>query len=707
MTTYRILFFSFAFLPVVPMTAPADNAPPRPLEFRVVFDKAVSAEPFTGRVYILLSAKEPKELAAGPNWFKPEPFFAVDVKDWRPGAPLVVGADALGFPTPLARLAAGPYYAQAVMDFDRGGRSFSAAEGNGYSRPVRADIDPRAGGTVALTVDQVYHARPFPETDRVKVVDVESKLLTAFHGQPTHLRAGVVLPESFYKDPYRRYPVVYEIPGFGGTHLAAVNAAARRATDVAGVEMLYVVVDPSCRLGHHVFADSANNGPCGRALVEELIPFIEKEDRGLATPNARFVTGHSSGGWSSLWLQITYPDFFGGVWSTSPDPVDFRDFQRIDLTQPGANLFTDAAGGPRPLARAGGKPVVYFKSFSDMETVMGRGGQLGSFEAVFGPRGADGRPRPLWDRATGAVDPETARSWEKYDIRLKLERNWRTLGPKLPGQAARLHRGRRYVLPGRGGTPVAGIAEKPRQRRRRGDRSRPRPRHAARQADARADRPRDGGRLPQGTGAVGVRAAVMERRAIEVRGIVQGVGFRPFVYNLAVRLRLGGFVRNQTGTLRIEIEGEPPELDRFLAELAERPPPLARIEHVSWEHIPPCGEAQFRIESSEADPAGVIFISPDVAVCADCLAELFDPADRRYGYPFLNCTNCGPRLTIITGAPYDRPRTTMAGFPMCAACRAEYDDPADRRFHAQPTACAGLRPPPSTPRCRWQTGRGR
>ena len=185
---------------------------------------------------------------------------------------------------------------------------------------------------------------------------------------------------------------------------------------------------------------------------------------------------------------------------------------------------------------------------------------------------------------------------------------------------------------------------------------------------------------------------MVERRAILIRGIVQGVGFRPFVYNLAVRLGLGGFVKNQTGTVRIEAEGEAAVLERFLAELADRPPPLAQIERLSWERQPPRGERLFRIEASEADPAGAVFISPDVAVCRDCLAEMFDPADRRYGYPFLNCTNCGPRLTIITGAPYDRPRTTMAAFPMCDVCRAEYEDPTNRRFHAQPTACAACGP---------------
>ena len=152
--------------------------------------------------------------------------------------------------------------------------------------------------------------------------------------------------------------------------------------------------------------------------------------------------------------------------------------------------------------------------------------------------------------------------------------------------------------------------------------------------------------------------------------------------------RLAGFVKNQTGTVLIEVEGEAPALEQFTAELTERPPPLAHITHLSWRPQTPRGENPFRIEASEADAASPVFLSPDVAACAECLAEMFDPADRRYGYPFLNCTNCGPRLTIITGAPYDRQRTTMAAFPMCAACRAEYDDPSDRRFHAQPTACA-------------------
>jgi hydrogenase maturation protein HypF len=188
------------------------------------------------------------------------------------------------------------------------------------------------------------------------------------------------------------------------------------------------------------------------------------------------------------------------------------------------------------------------------------------------------------------------------------------------------------------------------------------------------------------------RVAIMERRAITVHGIVQGVGFRPFVYGLASRLELHGFVKNRAGGVLIEVEGKGNSLDRFVAEISSHPPPLARIDRLCWEPKAPKGEPQFRIDMSDGDRAGPIFVGSDVATCEDCLAELFNPADRRYRYPFLNCTNCGPRLTIITGAPYDRERTTMAAFPMCFACREEYEDPGNRRFHAQPTACADCGP---------------
>src|SRR5579862_5206736 len=184
----------------------------------------------------------------------------------------------------------------------------------------------------------------------------------------------------------------------------------------------------------------------------------------------------------------------------------------------------------------------------------------------------------------------------------------------------------------------------------------------------------------------------MARRCVVVRGLVQGVGFRPFVYDLATRHQLHGFVRNQSGAVQIEVEGDPGDLKRFCDDLVNEGPPLAVIHDISVRVLEPRDDHDFRIERSSCESAGPVYISPDVATCNACLAELADPADRRYGYPFLNCTNCGPRLTIICGAPYDRARTTMARFEMCPECRAEFEDPQNQRFHAQPTACAQCGP---------------
>ena len=183
----------------------------------------------------------------------------------------------------------------------------------------------------------------------------------------------------------------------------------------------------------------------------------------------------------------------------------------------------------------------------------------------------------------------------------------------------------------------------------------------------------------------------MERREIAVRGIVQGVGFRPFVYALARRLALHGFIRNTAQGVVIQVEGDPHVLDVFHAELVNQPPPLASIDEVESAGVPVRGEYGFRIDSSDcstADHDRNVRISPDAATCSACLRDLHDPGNRRHLYPFITCATCGPRLTIVTGAPYDRERTTMARFTMCDACRGEYEDPLDRRFHAETIACA-------------------
>lgn len=194
----------------------------------------------------------------------------------------------------------------------------------------------------------------------------------------------------------------------------------------------------------------------------------------------------------------------------------------------------------------------------------------------------------------------------------------------------------------------------------------------------------------------------MKRLKVLVKGIVQGVGFRPFVYNLAQGLGLKGWVLNDERGVQIEVEGEEGALEAFLEAVRENPPPLARIEEISVTELPPFGYPSFEIRTSERSEERVVLISPDIATCDDCLKEVFDPKDRRYRYPFTNCTNCGPRFTIIRDVPYDRENTTMASFHMCPDCAREYHDPRDRRFHAQPNAC-----PACGPRVELRDGEGR
>ncbi|MEA2398773.1 MAG: hydrogenase maturation protein HypF, partial [Thermoleophilaceae bacterium] len=182
-------------------------------------------------------------------------------------------------------------------------------------------------------------------------------------------------------------------------------------------------------------------------------------------------------------------------------------------------------------------------------------------------------------------------------------------------------------------------------------------------------------------------ALTPSRVRARVDGTVQGVGFRPFVFRLAEEIGLGGYVLNDERGVVLEVEGDAPALERFFGRLRTEAPPLATVERVSREAVAPRAEREFSIVESERHGQASAPVSPDAATCDDCLRELFDPGDRRFRYPFVNCTNCGPRFTIVRGVPYDRPLTTMAGFEMCDACLAEYRDARDRRFHAQPNAC--------------------
>ncbi len=429
----RRQFFQVTWcLAIIAHGAPAATSFAADWSFDVTYAEDVRAEPFTGRVLILLT-KGRGEPRHGPAWFNTEPFLALDVTDWKPGERRTVAAGQEGvltYPRDFSGVDLSGYRVQAVARFNPFERTIGDGPGNGYSDIAALQGD---GGSVDLTIRHIVAERPFVESAWCKLLTVPSPRLSEFYDRPVSLRGSVVLPASYRDQPERRYPVIYTIPGFGGTHYQYREQPIAE-NNPGGIEFIRVLLDPSCPLGHHVFADSANNGPVGTALVQEFIPALEEQYRCDARPEARFVTGHSSGGWSSLWLQVAHPDDFGGVWSTAPDPVDFHDFQRIDLYQPGTNMHRDENGARRPLARGGGRVLVWYDDFDWMEHVAGPGGQLHSFEAVFSPRGDDGRPKLVWDRRTGEIDTAVAKTWEAYDIRLILERGAETLLPKLKGK---------------------------------------------------------------------------------------------------------------------------------------------------------------------------------------------------------------------------------------------------------------------------------
>lgn len=418
------------------------GTPTNGLAFEITFAETVRRAPIEGRAYLFLepdgSDSEPR---FGPNWFRPQPFFALNVSNWKPGEPLRIDSRAIEvdsridvFPGRLEELTPGTYAIQAVVRLNRDTHKIGDGEGNAYGPVVHARLDPGEGTKVALTIDQTVKPRKFLTTDRIKLVELPSEKLSAFYHRPIKHRAAVILPREIAEGHSQtKVPALYIIPGFGGDHTMA-SRIADSSRFAYGKEFIRFVLDPDCGTGHHVFADSATNGPRGTALVEEFIPYLERTFPLIADARARLLNGHSSGGWSSLWLQVTYPEVFGGTWSTSPDPVDFRDFQQINLYAAGENMFQDHAGKRRPIARMGGLPVLYYDNFCRMDDVIGWGGQLGSFEAVFSPLDQNGQPRKLWDRSTGAIDPAVAKAWEAYDIRLKLERNWPVLGPRLKGK---------------------------------------------------------------------------------------------------------------------------------------------------------------------------------------------------------------------------------------------------------------------------------
>ncbi|HXX32274.1 MAG TPA: hypothetical protein VEJ89_16350 [Myxococcaceae bacterium] len=481
------------------------SAAAAPLRFTARYGPDLAKGPLDGRLVILVAvdgATEPRlQFNVESSTDATPQAFGVDVEAWAPGAETVVQGDAFGYPiSALAALPAGDYWVQAVfhryetfrrgdgrvvkLPPDRGeGQKWNQAPGNLVSTPRRVHLDPRTSGTVALSLDRVLPPVVVPpDTKYLKHVRFRSEKLSRFWGRDTFLSALVLLPEGWDTHPTARYPLIIaqshfsaDLQGYRGEppdpslpppDLAALalhcpnghedcdRYGYQRMLQDYGWRFHQQWVGPGfprvvlVQIQHanpyyddSYAVNSANVGPYGDAITEELVPHLERTFRGLG-PWARGMYGGSTGGWISLADQIFYPDAYNGAIVNCPDPVTFGAFVSVDLSRDRNAYFSEGPfrRTPRPGTRT---PEGFTKSTMEQdnhaELVVGTrsrsGGQFDIWEAVYSPVGADGYPRRIWDKRTGAVDAEVAAYWrEHYDLRHILERDWATLGPKLQGK---------------------------------------------------------------------------------------------------------------------------------------------------------------------------------------------------------------------------------------------------------------------------------
>lgn len=405
-------------------SALAGNATPTSVE--IIPSGAAAKAHLDGRMLLFIQAAHGKH---PPRTIEPG-FVATDVDiigfdvHQRAGTGVSIPAAAAAFPTRLSALRPGTYDVQPLLDVRRMYSYDGRNDGDLYGPVQRLRIIP--GAQVRVRMPLLYAPVSPKSTADVKVFSIVSRSLSAFYGKTTRLRATVILPIGY--NPHKKYPVVYFMNGFGGNYASGFRFVKLRSMmNRDGLHALVVVTDSTAPTGITQFTDSANNGPWGHAFIHEFIPAIERAFPADARPSRRFLWGHSSGGWASLWLQITYPFVFGGSWSSSPDPVDFHDFTGPNLLKhPLDNAYVDPYGRPWQLVRLGTHNVMSLRDFVLISDVEGfKASQFGSFDAVFSPRGKDGNPMPLFNHRTGKVDPAVAAYWEAhYDIAAKIARNF-------------------------------------------------------------------------------------------------------------------------------------------------------------------------------------------------------------------------------------------------------------------------------------------
>jgi hypothetical protein len=485
---------STGFLALFATLSTSQAQTPASPAFSVSFPATASDKPIDGRVILLLGtdpSAEPRTRVSADEPLKSPFVFGLTVDGLKPGQSAVIDASAFGWPArSLSALKAGDYTVQAVLNRyeiyhrsdgsviklapDQGeGQDWAKKPGNLYSAPVRIHIDPAHPATTSIVLDHVMASIP-PKADTVFVrhVMIKSELLSKFWGRPMYIGAHILVPAGFDDHPNAHYPLMVfhghfpdDISGFRTTppdpdlkpdysdrfHLAGYNriqqqeayAFYQKWISPGFPRFLVIEIEHANPYYDDSYAvNSANLGPYGDAINKELIPYIEKRFRGLGQGWARFTYGGSTGGWEALATQVFYPDMYNGAFAACPDPIDFRAYTVVNLYED-KNAFTlqgDAASVERPAIRNYlGEVFATQRDSNALELALGdhsrSGGQYDIWQAVFGPEGPDGYPKPIFDKLTGQIDPAVANYWrEHYDLSHIIARDWASLGPKLRGK---------------------------------------------------------------------------------------------------------------------------------------------------------------------------------------------------------------------------------------------------------------------------------
>jgi hypothetical protein len=426
--------------------------------FEIAFSASAHAAPITGRAYVALSRASSAE--RGPIAQAGEtgaPLFGVDIDNLAAGRTVTIDATTFGHPVQSLRdIPAGEYWAQPFVNvytkFARAdgktiwahmdqweGQNWRRSPGNLYGEPVKITVNPASTTPIKLIADKVIPPIVVPaDSGNVKRIKMQSTILTKWWGQPIYLGAVVLLPKDYDKHPDAKYPIVYS---HGHFSLRAPQVGSTPYWNADGTPRMIIVTlqHPSPFYDDSYGVNSANNGPYGDAIMQELIPAVESKFRVIGAPWARLLTGGSTGGWISLAHQVFYPDFYGGVWSLCPDGVDFRYHQIV-------NVYADTNAYwlsrewmkiDRPTQRRpDGNITAMMKDENWFELVSGTnsrsGGQWDIWEATYGPVGANGYPQRIWNKQSGVIDHQVAQYWkDHYDLRYLMESQWATLGPKL------------------------------------------------------------------------------------------------------------------------------------------------------------------------------------------------------------------------------------------------------------------------------------